>query len=222
MPKKTLAICASLVAFAAFAIAPALASAATTVTENGVAVKAGEKIVATSPLITLTTPAGNVTCTTGTLTGTLHQNEKGLIKGTISTALFGGTGGEGANKEPRCTSTVPFNPQFEVAVQNLHYCIENEPGTDKFLITAKTCTEEKAPRTLKFTLTSALTGGCTYEAAQVTGEFTTNVTPATLSVEKQGFTKTAGGGLCPETGELKGTWSLETDTSPFTGLTISP
>ncbi|HET9591703.1 MAG TPA: hypothetical protein VFP17_02200 [Solirubrobacterales bacterium] len=222
MLKSRAIISASLVVLMALFVIPGAASGATTLTEAGKAVASGETVNLTTTSLFFTSASGSMTCTTASLKGIVHQNEKGLIKITIISGSVGGTGTKGANEEPRCTSTLPFNPQFEVAVQNLHYCIENEPSTDKFLITAKTCTEDKAPRNLKFTLTSALTGGCTYEAAQFTGEFTTNVTPAALSVEKQGFTRTAGGVGCPEVGELKASWSLETGTSPFTGLTISP
>jgi hypothetical protein len=74
---------------------------------------------------------------------------------------------------------------------------------------------------LKFTLTSAI-GNCTYERATVTGTYVTNVTPVTLTVGAgQTFTKTAGSSICPASGTLDGAWTLETDTSPFTGLSIS-
>lgn len=215
MHRKLLATCVSLAAFTALAVVPAMASASPVLTENGVAVKEKEKILATqSGNILLTTSSGTVTCTKSTMTGTVKTNSGSLIQGEISTASFKGEG-----TEERCKSTFIFSPQFKVTPENLPWCIESS-GKDEFTVRGGACGMEKPPN-LKFTLSSSL-GNCTYERATVTGTYATNVTPVTLKVgSSQTFTKVAGASFCPETGTLSGGWTLETDVSPFTGLTIS-
>ncbi|HET9591701.1 MAG TPA: hypothetical protein VFP17_02190 [Solirubrobacterales bacterium] len=221
MSKNHMAPFLSLVIFLSLALAPTVATGAT-LTESGSAVATGKTILGTSSSFSWTSVFGTVTCTTATMTASVHQNSGGLFKLTISSPLsIGGTGTVGANGERRCTSTFPLNPQFEVKTENLHWCIENESAiSDTFVIQAKTCTESVAPRNVRFTWTSSL-GNCTYEAAQMTGTFVTNTTPGTLALEKQKFTRVAGGGSCPESTELKVAWTLETDESPFTALSIS-
>jgi hypothetical protein len=211
MRTKLFAAC---LAIAAFAALPSMASAAT-LTENGVDVPVGAKVLATnSESIVLTSSIGNITCTKSTLTGDVTQNSGGVVKATITTASFTGTGTGGA-----CTSTIIFNPQFVVDVENLHYCLETPSGADTFTVRGGGCSE--AARNTKFTLTNSVIGNCTYEKASVAGTFTTNVTPAPLKFENQEFTKSAGGSACPGSGKLKGAYTLETEESPNTGLSIS-
>lgn len=212
MRNKIIAACIALVALA---VVPSIASAAT-LTEEGVALLPGAGILATnSEPIVLSSSIGNVTCSTAKMTGEVHTNSGGIIKGTIHSASFTGTGTGGA-----CTSTIFLNPQFTVDVENLHYCITNEGQTgDNFIVRGGGCTE--TARNLKFTLTNSTFGNCTYEKASLAGTFETNVTPAKLKFENQEFTKSAGGSACPASGKLKGAFTLETDVSPFTGLTIS-
>jgi hypothetical protein len=210
MLKKTIAAC---VAVVAFAVVPAMASASPVLTESGSPVPVGAKILATqSGNILLTTTAGTVTCTKSTMTGVVKTNSGTKIQGEIETATF-----TGAAAEARCESTFLFNPTFKVTAENLPWCIESSGG-DAFTVRGGKCAE--AAKNLKFTLSSVL-GNCTYERASVTGTYETNKTPVTLKVgAAQTFTRVAGT-ICPASGTLSGGWNLETDVSPFTGLSIS-
>ena len=221
MKGKLIAACISVVAFAAFGIAPTMASASPVLTDtvSGVVktVEVGKKISAiNSEPIVLSTGLGNVTCSFSELTASVHTNSGTLIKATIEKAVYTGTGSEG-----RCTSTLPFNPQFVVDVENLHYCIESEP-TDKFIVRGGGCTE--GAKNLRFTLTNALLGSCTYEKASVTGSHTTggDPAPASLTLTEQEFTKVAGGSSCPASGKLKGAYRLYTDTATEAQSTEDP
>lgn len=215
MTRKLLATCVSLAAFAALAVIPAMASASPVLTENGVAVPVGAKVDATnSGNILFTTSSGTVTCTKSTFTGTVITNTGTHIEGTIETATFKGEG-----PEETCKSTFIFNPSFKVTPENLHWCITSG-GADAWSIRGGAC--GAAAKNLRFTLDNSVVGNCTYERATVTGTYETNKTPVTLKVgASQTFTKVAGGSACPATGTLSGGWTLETDVSPFTGLSIS-
>lgn len=213
MHRKLFATCVSLAVFAALAVVPALASASPVLTEGTTTVPVGAKILATnSGNLLFTTSSGTVTCTKSKMTGTVLKNNGTEIEGTIETASFTGEG-----TEERCKSTFIFNPQFKVTPENLPWCIRSG-AKDTFSVEAGDCKEAK---NLRFTLDSSV-GNCTYERASVTGTFETNVTPVTLKVgASQTFTRVAGGSICPATGTLSGGWTLETDVSPFTGLSIS-
>ena len=204
MHSKLMAACLALVAFAAMALVPAMASAQTLEETNGTTVPAGTKIDATqSTSIIFDTSSGNVTCSESTLTGTVTQEGAGVpVKGTVETAKFTGPGGG------RCTSTIIFNPTFQVTVENLHYCLEGSQAADTWSI--KACT---AGQNLKFTLHSNLGFSCTYERASVTGTFETGK-DLTLKVgASQTFSVIAGSSsACPTSGTLTGGWNLYTDT----------
>jgi hypothetical protein len=216
MTRKLIATCVALTAFAALAVMPAMASASPVLTEGKEIVKPPAKILATqSGNILLTTSSGTVTCTKSKLTGTLITNTGTHIEGTLETATFTGEG-----TEERCKSTFPFSPQFKVTPENLHWCITAGGAlpADTWTIRGGACTE--AAKNLRFTLDSSF-GNCTYELPSVTGTFETNKTPVTLKVgANQTFNRVAGS-ICPEKGTLSGGWTLETDVSPFTGLSIS-
>jgi hypothetical protein len=206
-------ILATVIGLLAFAAVPAMASASPVLTENGVPVSTGAKILATnSGNITLTSSIGTVTCTKSQMTGTVKTNSGSTIQGQIETASF-----TGSASENRCSSTFPFNPTFKVTPENLPWCIHTGGG-DAFTVSGGAC--GGTAKNLRFTLSSVL-GNCTYERAAVAGTYVTNETPVTLKVGSgQTFTRVSGS-ICPETGTLAGGWTLETDVSPFTGLSIS-
>jgi hypothetical protein len=214
MHRKITATCLALVAFAAMAVVPALASASPVLTEGGTAVATGKLITATQDTnITLATSIGHVTCQKSTLTGTLTENSGTSIAGEITAASFTGTA---ANNH--CSSTLPFNPTFTVDVGNLPYCLTST-ASDAWSIRGGKCSE--GAKNLTFTLTGIFT--CKYERASVTGTYTTGT--GTLSIgASQSFTGEAGnGGLCPGSGTLSGSWNLYTDTGVHdatTALTI--
>lgn len=217
MNKKLIATCMSLVAFAAMAVVPALASASPILTETtNVVVPVGAKVTGTQSGNILFTPSsgGVISCTKAVLTGTVRENSGTSIKGDIATAAFTGAGAGGS-----CLSTgIPFNPSFTVAVGNLPYCLTTEAG-DTWTVRGGACAA--AAQNIKFTLTSALTGACTYERASVSGTYETNKHPVTLKFNGgEPVNKTAGGVLCPAQGQLDGGFNLSTDNAEETPLTI--
>jgi hypothetical protein len=217
MYKTTVATSIALVAFAA---TTAVASASPVMTEFGVVVKptaeGGGKILGTnSGNIIFTTTSGNLACTKSTLTLSLLKDTGTHVEGTIESVSLTGEGTEG-----RCKSTFPFNPEFRVDLENLHWCITTATvGT--WSIRGGGCNE--AAKNVRFTFTSS-TGNCTYERSNLTGTYVAGVSPATLRLGAgQTFTRVAGStGFCTEVLTLDGGWNLYTDNLPTeTPLVIS-
>jgi hypothetical protein len=208
-------ILATVIGLLAFAAVPAMASASPVLKEGTTTVPVGSSIQGTnSGNILLTTGSGIVTCTGSTLGGTLTTNGGTSIAGDINSASFTGTGSGGT-----CTSTFFGNPTFSVTPEHLPWCITSTT-LGSFTVRGGGCSAKEEE--LRFTLTNALVGECTYERPKVIGTYVANVTPVKLTVGSgQTFTRVAGGGLCPSTGTLSGGWTLETGVSPFTGLQIS-
>src|SRR5436305_2798324 len=105
MRKQLLLVC---MAFAAFAVVPSLASAKPVITHpTGTVLATGTKITATNVgNSVLSNGLGTITCSTAILTGELTQNSTANgIKGTITSAKFGGTTGKtiSGDEEPECT-----------------------------------------------------------------------------------------------------------------------
>jgi hypothetical protein len=205
MQKKLITACLALVAFAAFAIAPALASASPVLTEdnNGVAVPVGTKIIATNTGDTLmTTSLGTIHCTKAVITGELVKNNGTEVEGTISSASFTGTGAE-----ERCTTA--FLGNIKVTPKRLPWCIKAKSSftADTFQLTSGAC---PGGGIMEFTLDSSTVGECTYTKASVTGSFITG-TGGDLTVSEQEFVKSAGSGFCPGSGKLDMTFDLYTD-----------
>jgi len=209
MHKKLMAACVSLVAFAAFAIAPALASASPVLTSGGSAVAVGSTITGQSTNTLLTTTSGTITCQTADLAGTLTTNNGTEVAGEITSASYTGTG-----TSSRCTSTISDllggTVTAQVTIENLPWCLTGTAGAE-MIWHLKACT---AGQNLKFTLHlfnhfgSALTT-CVYEAASVTGTYATNVNANQLTATEQPFNSSSGG-VCPTTGKVDQTVTLTT------------
>jgi hypothetical protein len=214
MSKKIITSVASLVALAAFMAVPAIASASPVLTESGSAVATGQKILATnSGNILLTTSSGTVTCTKSQMTGTLVTNSGSNIEGTIESGSWKGEG-----TEERCKSTFLFSPQFKVTPEGFHWCITSST-VGSATVRGGACNAGAA--NLSFTLDSSF-GNCKYSRASVAATYSTGVTPVKLTIAAgQTFTLVEGGEICPGTGTLSGAYTLETDVSPFTGLSVS-
>lgn len=224
MSKKLFAAC---LVIAAFAVVPSLASANPIITEpTGTAITGTPKITATNVGNTLmTTSVGTLTCTTAILTGNLISNATATgVKGEISAAKFGGTGGTIAGaEEPECTGSGFFAPNTTITPNiNLPWCLEAPAATDTFTLKGGPC---GAARAIKFNLDVTEVGTCEYSrAATVNGTISTDgeaTNPNTASISEVEWTKTGGPFLCPGSGKLDMTFSLETDNAEHAPIFIS-
>jgi len=204
MHKKILAICAALVALA---VVPAAASASPVLTTSaGATVATGSKLTAVNNgSIVFTGSNGvNVTCSSSTMGGQVKTNSGTLIEGTIESATFTGAGGG------KCSS----NGLGEVGVTvpglkagTSHWCIKTTKTADAFELIGANC--GTASGTLTFILHTAV-GECQYtRTSSVTGTFTTNVVPATLTLGGEPeFTRENSNALCPSSGKLHAKYDL--------------
>jgi hypothetical protein len=225
MSKKLITGCLGLLALAAF-ILPASASAANaTVTHpTGVILNpAGKTCTPGLPGICITaTNIGNtimwntghttklIECTKATMTGSLITNTDQTIQGQIHTATF--TGNQAENKCKGAFGNFVFHTNIG---NGTPWCLDHEGNNDNFTVTGGAC---GSPRSITFVLTVDGIGTCKYSrAAAVEGTFTTHSTgDAILSVVPtvgSQFTKEEGGVLCPASGELEMSFTLETDTT---------
>jgi hypothetical protein len=211
MHRKLIATCILLVAFAAM---PALASASPVLTDEGVPVAVGKKIAGTNTTnIVFTGSFLKVTCTVSTLTGEVKENSGTSLKGTMTKATFTNAGGAD------CTDSFGTLWKVTTEIAKTDWCITtNSTMSDKFNLQAGACGAIAAA--LNFVLESGSTV-CNYTRAAsspVVGTYTTSTSVLTMSEPE--FTLVSGGGLCPGTGKLDGSYTLETDET-FTDVTIS-
>jgi hypothetical protein len=225
MNRKIIGICTALVAFAAFALAPAMSSgAALRDTVNGALtlIEPGKKIVAYNEEGTSTVLTGNnglvVECQEAKMTGSVHANlggAAGTIFGTIEDVWFNGT-----EPETRCKSTAGVAKVTIPGMTNeggkQHWCIKSLPE-DEFQVEPHSCTSEGGEFTFVITA-GGLT--CSFKrAANIKGKIVNtgdvNNVPVTLKMnDGQEFTKDEGSFLCPTTGKLSNfLFQMYTDTS---------
>jgi|SRR5215218_138054 len=216
MNKKLITACLALVAFAAMAVVPALASASPVLTNGSTPVVTGSKILGKNTGNTkFTTSIGTVECTNAKMTGTLTVNSGTSIEGDIETAEFN----NGSSTSP-CTTN--FLGNVTVTPKRLPWCIKAKSTftADTFQLSSGACA---GGGTMEFILDSSTVGPCTYISTgtpPITGTFTTGT--GTLKTEKQGaFTKSEGGIGCPSGGELDMTFDLYLDNEAETALKIS-
>ena len=246
MSKKLITACLGLLALAAFAL-PAAASAANepTITHpTGTVLNPTGKTCTTGLpgiciLATNTTIAkfksGSTTlseCSTVRITGALSKNTMTGIEGTIHTATFSGTGPL-ADGISHCTSSVfggltattnGGGVDGENVTNGTPWCMKSSAVEDKFTVRGGSCSQE--PRAITFILDSTSAGECKYSrTAAIEGTFTTHSTgDAIVSLAPDGsteFTKEAGGILCPGSGSLEMSFTMETDTGTAEPLYIS-
>jgi len=212
-----------------------------TTTENAICITATNigttKLMTDPPNEEKPTPL--VECSKAVMTGSLIKNSGGIVEGNIHTATFegGGTGGKINNME-ECkgsivdagvtsngTDPVGTKTDNEDVAGGTPWCLRAEGAENKFTIRGGTCSEVAKPLTfiLDMTFSKGVITECKYEkAAAVTGTFTTDTTGDAILSVKPGITPTekamttfsreAGGSiLCPATGTLEMSFTLETD-----------
>jgi hypothetical protein len=204
MYKRVILACAALAAFAAFAVIPAVASASEPVLTypTGTIMPINTKIRAhnVNGNTKMTLPGGGaVECSNSTMTGTLIQNN-GVVKGNVESASFKGT-----ESEERCTSPLGAT---KVTVTSLPWCLSSTEVTNGFEVRGGLCSE--ATRALTFTLDVAGLS-CSYSRANVNGTFTTHPEDAILTISEIEFAKSGGSFLCPASGKLDMSFTLEHD-----------
>lgn len=226
MNRKIIAICSALVAFAAFAIAPAVSSGAflkETVGGEPLVIPAGNKVVAYNEVgtsVKLVFPTFAVECNEVTLTGLVHANHdvNGNVLVTIEDVWFRGD----EAIETRCTDNGTPAKVLIPAITNeggkQHWCIKNPFNTDEFLLEPRNCTEAVGG---EFTFVIVTTGlSCPYQrAANITGTVTTKDIenkPVTFKANPAEFKKEANAPfLCPESFKLENfLFEMYTDTAP--------
>lgn len=228
MAKKITMACMALVALAAFAL-PATASATN---DPQITHPTGTLLsTATLPKIVGTQVGGftrlwdtenknvELECTSATMTGELTKNSGGTVEGKITSAVFGGTGAKSATEPANeCTATSIFTVNTSVTPQvsaAAPWCLRSTPTmvTDEFQVSSGTCgTNGK----LKFILAPTGVEACTYESTGVVkGTYTTHPEDAILHIKPSqttsGFKKISGSFICPSSGQLEMSFTLETD-----------
>jgi hypothetical protein len=227
MKRKMLATCVSLVAFAAFAVLPALASAnknvellngAGTLTLPSVEVSgAGKGAILkgkTAKLVFKGENNGPKFECEGEMTGELLKNN--TINGsqaTIKTASFWKIGGKAGE---HCATSI-FGATVGNTVERLPWCLASITNTDQVTLDAGDCAGHQNLRfTLHLTIFGAASGTCIYEAEHAVANANLNVTPAvvtaiptTATFTRVGActTETAKNNL-PEKGEMEGAFTI--------------
>jgi hypothetical protein len=213
MNRKLTTALVALAAFVVLAVVPAVSSATELTYPTGTRMPINTKIRAHNVGNTLL-KAGTVTvtCTNAAMTGTLEQNNGTTASGTIESASF-----KGLESEERCSSG--FLGPVRVTITSLPWCLKTTGG-DNFEVRGGRCSE--ATRALTFILDSAI-GECKYSRANVSGTFTTHPEDAKLTVNPTlAFALEAGSaGLCPGSGTLEMTFTLEHDSEGTQPIYIS-
>jgi hypothetical protein len=228
-----MAICAALVALAAFGVLPAIASASPVLNEGGTALAVGAHITAIGEAeeanrSKFTSGFVTVECNDVLLTGTVHKNSGTEILTTVEKATFHS---ETAGVTGDCTSnlgaTAVSVPGLDAGTSK--WCIKaNAELGDKGIVEPHECTGTGGEFTFKLDVTNAPLLGtqlCIYKrTTNVNGSFTT-ASPSTLTLEGEpAFTKEEGSsGSCSAEGKLvRLKTRLYTDTSTETLSTGDP
>jgi len=228
MQRKMMGLLAALVAFAAFALVPAISSAHGLLdTENvqTTTVGLGKRIVGYNDVGTSTKFIASgltVECSETTLTGTVHANphtDDGAVLGTIEHAYFRGSESETKCKSSLGAATITVPALTQAVGGTSHWCLRTIPTTNNFVVDPRNCTE---PSGGEFTFLLHAGGvTCGYKrTASLTGDFTTpgEHKAATWTLdENQEMTKHVGGILCPAVGKLaEFKFEMYTDTTSST------
>jgi hypothetical protein len=210
------------VALATFAMATSLASAKPVLTHpTGTVLATGTKITATNVgNAVLSNGLGTLACSTVIVTGTLEANSTvNGIKGTITSAKFGGTTGKTitGGEEPECTGTGFFAGGAGVTTKP-PYCVALTGASDTGSLRGGACTEPSSRPKFNLSVTTIFgTVTCEYESTSVeglVGSFATDATGADTNgtVAEQEFIKSAGsGGECSASAKVSMSLTVETD-----------
>jgi hypothetical protein len=227
MSRKMIGICTALALLAAFAIAPAISSAAflkETVGGEPLVIPPGAPVVAYNELgtsVKLNAGPFTIECNEVALTGRVHANHdvNGNVLVTIEDVWFRGD----EPLETRCTDNGTPAKVLIPAITNeggkQHWCIKNPFGTDEFLLEPWNCTEAGGG---EFTLVIVTTGmTCAYQrAASLKGTVTTKDIenkPVTFKMNpgQELIRELTSPFLCPETLKVENfLFEMYTDTAP--------
>ncbi|HET9153396.1 MAG TPA: hypothetical protein VFN85_04715 [Solirubrobacterales bacterium] len=218
-----LTIAALAIAGLASIVLPAAAAAANDpqLTSEGVLVPTGTSLEGStiSPSLTTTSGTSILSCSTAKASGEVLQNSGGTVEGEITTATYSGTGSISSdNNLPECTGS--FGNTY-ITVTNTPLCIRSTPAMaeDEGQVGGGGC---GTFGTVKFTIGSTTAGECKYETTStLKGDFTTGGAGTVLTIRNtqagSGVKLVSGGFLCPTSGMLRGSASLETTNgSPLT------
>jgi hypothetical protein len=197
------------------------------------------QVGATTKLLDTENKNVELECTSATITGWLTKNKEGSVEGEISTAKFGGTGTH-SSSEPEtvgneCTATSFFTVNTSVTPEvstTEPWCLKSLPAyaNDEFRIGSGKCGAGSGEGKISFVLAPTGLSTCTYQSTGVlkgtattdtTGDAILSISPSNPSGVGNGFKKTAGGFLCPESGQLSMSFTLETDEATAKPLFIS-
>jgi hypothetical protein len=227
MSKKLITACMALVALAA-SVMPAAASASPEVTHpTGTWLATGVNITATNIGETKIRDTANentlIRCTSASMTGFLEENSGTSIKGRIQHTSFTGSGPNG-----RCTDSFGAAAFVDTDIGNgTPWCLQAKStfGANEFQVTGNSC--GSGARSITFVLTDSVVGTCKYNRTGVVkGTYTTHSTGDAIltvapSTTNSAWTKEEGSVLCPASGLLEMSFTLETDGSPTEPLYIS-
>jgi hypothetical protein len=235
MKRKTMVLCAALVASTAIVAVAAPASAMQLTHPTGTKLATGGKLLFTNVGNVLLRSGSGETlqeCTSLKLTGTLQHNGSDDITAEVSSMTYVGTG-----VASRCTGinrTMQTTTSVEEAGKQvgLPYCLTTTAGTDKWAMRGGSCSSPTRSIKIKFhfygppdpeTGVETFLGTCGYEKANLTGTFTTDTVggqDAQLTTSGEGAFKRYElssifvAQSCPEETKLFTTLTMETDTGP--------
>jgi hypothetical protein len=215
MSHKIFATGVAMLAFAAFAVVPSVASATSPelVNKAGTAVAKGAALKAESSNLVLSSAKGNIECEKNILEGTVTKNEaKGeAIEAEFTKGSF--TGKAEAGKTTCKTGIKPYTG-VELTSENMGWCFKTTSSGAAMEWELKTCAAGKEVLfRAQFFENGAPRLTCTYGRTTVTGTYNT---PNTEKGEKthlivggsQSFTRIFGNESCPPNMTLSGEFGL--------------
>jgi hypothetical protein len=203
MRRKLVHLAMALAAWAAFAVAPTLASASPVLTyPTGTPLATGSLLQITNVGVALfTEPEWNILCPTARFTGKLTTNSGTNIEVDLSSMEIHGIGAGGDCRQDRKRELVTEEGlSVNVVYSGLPWCLNAGKGlpADEFQIRGRSCTEAAKPVTLVFTYTGV--SECKYQATSIRGTFTTHPQDVRMAIATQLFEKEIGSSfLCPST-----------------------
>ena len=227
MNRRVITTAVALAAFAACILA-ASASAAQLTSPTGTRLAIGSKVKATNiGTSKFKNDEGTTTlteCSTTTMTGEVIKNNGTEVEANITTVSASGTGAlfNGSNE---CTGSFGnFTATFATG-NGTPWCLKTVTGADEFTIRGGLCSQ--ATRSITVVIDSTTVGSCKYSRATAfKGTFNTDTTgnDAVLSMAPNAnttLTKEEGGILCPASGTLEVSYTLEVDEAGVSPMYIS-
>jgi hypothetical protein len=224
MLKKLIMSCMAAAILTAFVL-PATASAANdpTLTEGALHASGGwifTMIGSFGIMNTTGTGEAQVSCSKGTMTGSITKNSGGTVEGSITKAEFSGTGSSNHPDTglPECTASIGNSGM----TLGLPLTLKSDPtmANDEFQLAGA-----GAGGTVIFSILSTVAGTCKYQSTStLKGDYTTAATTVLTVRNTQagsGFKLIEGGFFCPSSIEFRLAFILETDAAGNAELGIS-